>query len=651
MVCIRCKFCSYPSHCPSHSLQRETRHRDTSIMTEEKNEPQDHPVEDAATSPPAAVVADAETKKSSRKSWRGLPSFPVLKILQGIFLILMIGQNLPGPHKRLWPFGSSKDTSSSNQQIQKPYYVEMRSDLYGHERQFPVKEESDGGLFRLLLGPKPPPLTVPSNTGVPNQQNIVLTLVNHEYESYRYSVQAATTSKVQATKEYGYGAFQRALGKVMPRITDPRERKQLTLLEERFLEDASAIVDKMDHLRHLLLVDTNTTSDTEECINNATNATSTAPSFGSESQSQKLQCNANETRSYVPKSQRQQKARNSTIASIEAAKAALGVRVVSFVKDITGILRPGPGNAIKDALVGHYFNFGYVAFVQDLQKGPMRLHFTPNKKRLYVTYFWGDLFATAVVALRKEVTAIVSNAESDDEVLVVLSSAGGTVTGYGLVAAQLLRIKEAGLKLTIAVEQVAASGGYMAACVGDTIVCSPFAVVGSIGVVQAMPNFHERLKREGIEFHEITAGEHKRVLSPTKEASPQDLKKAKEDMEVLWGQFKDFVLEQRPSLNMELVATGDVWFGKRAQEVGLCDEIQAYDNVLTDYMDQGYDVYRVKYEEHTEDYFDRFVKLFESSATQNVDVGSSLRWLLRKITALLQVNAAWDNAYDQVLFV
>ena len=281
----------------------------------------------------------------------------------------------------------------------------------------------------------------------------------------------------------------------------------------------------------------------------------------------------------------------------------------------------------------------------------MRLHFSPRpRKRLFVTHFVGDMFATAVTALRQEVTAIVRSATSgQDEVLVVLQSGGGTVTGYGLVAAQLLRIKDAGLRLTVAVEQVAASGGYMVACVGDTIVCSPFAVVGSIGVVQEIPNFYDRLKREGVEFHEITAGEYKRVLSPTKEATPKDLQKAKEDIEEVWQLFKDFVTEQRPSLDINVVATGEVWFGKRAVEIGLCDAIQASDDILTDFVDQGYDVYTVKYEEPVEELFEKIFNFGKVSAWQGNPMGLLFGQGLYKAVSFLADLGTASSKYEEKL--
>lgn len=366
---------------------------------------------------------------------------------------MMIGQNLPGPHKKMWPynFGSLGRSQDANKQRVTPYYAEMRSDLYGHERQFPADDHRDGGLIHLLLGPR----TISKNTGVPNQQNIVLTLVNHEYESYRYSMHAATTSKVQAAREFGQSAFERALEKVLLRLEDRESRQQLTVLEERFLDDAGVFVDMLDSLRRLL-VDTKNTTCLEQC--NSTDTTTRSP-FGYEPP-EEPRCDINGTTT-IGKSPKGLDLNADITNSTLKAQKALSARVELFLKQITDSLPPEPAKAIKDALVGHYSSFGYISLVSDLRKSPMRLHFAAYKRRLFVTHFWGDLFASTVSALRKEVTAIVCNAEPGDEVMVVLQSGGGTVTGYGLVAAQLLRIKEAGLKLTIAVEQVAASGGYM----------------------------------------------------------------------------------------------------------------------------------------------------------------------------------------------
>jgi signal peptide peptidase SppA len=215
---------------------------------------------------------------------------------------------------------------------------------------------------------------------------------------------------------------------------------------------------------------------------------------------------------------------------------------------------------------------------------------------LYVTRFPGDVTASQLNELREEVTGILRSAQPGDEALLVLQSGGGTVTGYGLAAAQLQRFKANGMKLTVCVEQVAASGGYMMCCTADRIVASPFAVLGSIGVISEVPNAYERLKQEGIEFQTITAGKYKRTVTPTKKITKEDLKKSTEDIQEIFDLFKRFVKDQRPQLDIENVATGDTWFGEDALERGLCDEIATADDVLLDFVDKGFDVYDVAYD-------------------------------------------------------
>lgn len=561
-----------------------------------------------------AVITDTNKKTTEEKKKWEWPSLG--SILQVFFYILMIGQNVPGPHTKFWPFDNSIKEPEKGP-MKSPQYAELRSDMYGHERQFPAQADGiSNPILNLIFGQKDPPSMIPKNTGIPKQQNIGLTLLNREYEAYRYSMQAATKSKVVAATEFAQLSFQRALGKALFRLTNRDDWLRLTIIEDRFLEEAGNLVDKIADLR-ASLVDANSTILGGQC--NSSITTSAFP-FVEASIDEELQCDINSTENNLyanasnvtlvslgknATTNSTNNAANLTMTTIKETTLLLNERIITFCREITESLPAGPANHILDVLNGYISTFGTL-LVDDLRNSPMRLHFSSRKKRLFVTYFLGDLFATTVSDLRKEVTAIVRSAEANDEVLVVLQSGGGTVTGYGLVAAQLLRIKDAGLKLTIAVEQVAASGGYMAACIGDTIVCSPFAVVGSIGVIQEMPNVHERLKREGVEFHEVTAGDWKRVLTPTKEVTERDLKKAKEDIEDIWTLFKDFVAEQRPSLDLNIVATGEVWFGKRAVEVGLCDTIQASDDVLTDFMDRGYDVYQIKYEEPIEDPFEKF---------------------------------------------
>jgi len=203
-----------------------------------------------------------------------------------------------------------------------------------------------------------------------------------------------------------------------------------------------------------------------------------------------------------------------------------------------------------------------------------------RQQRLFVVDFHGDIRASAVSSLREEVTAILTVAGPSDEVLVRLESAGGVVHGYGLAASQLLRVKDRGLKLTVAVDKVAASGGYMMACVADRILAAPFAVLGSIGVVSQLPNFNRLLRRNDIDFEQFTAGEFKRTVTLFGENTDEGRRKHQEDIEDAHRLFKEFVHEQRSAVDIERVSTGEHWFGRRALALDLVDELRTSDDYL-----------------------------------------------------------------------
>lgn len=205
---------------------------------------------------------------------------------------------------------------------------------------------------------------------------------------------------------------------------------------------------------------------------------------------------------------------------------------------------------------------------------------TAEKKRVYVLDFDGDLRATAVESLRQEISAILTMAQSGDEVVVRLESPGGAVHGYGLAASQLQRIRERKIPLTICVDKVAASGGYLMACVADRLIAAPFAVIGSIGVVTQLPNFSRLLKKHEIDFEQLTAGEYKRTLTLFGKNTPRAREKVRQELEEIHALFKRHVKTQRPKLNINKVATGEHWLGSRALELGLVDHLQTSDDYL-----------------------------------------------------------------------
>ena len=217
-----------------------------------------------------------------------------------------------------------------------------------------------------------------------------------------------------------------------------------------------------------------------------------------------------------------------------------------------------------------------------------------ERRRLFILDFKGDIQASSVENLRHEVSALLSISKPDDEVLVRLHNAGGYVHTHGLAASQLTRLKEGALKLTIAVDQVAASGGYMMACVSDRIIAAPFAIIGSIGVVAQVPNVNRLLKRLDVDVELHTAGEYKRTLTFLGENTPEGREKFIEDLQETHTLFQEFVQTQRPQLQVDLVATGETWYGARALAVGLIDEVKTSDEYILESIKSA-EVYSVEY--------------------------------------------------------
>ncbi|RKG31415.1 protease SohB [Acinetobacter tianfuensis] len=217
-----------------------------------------------------------------------------------------------------------------------------------------------------------------------------------------------------------------------------------------------------------------------------------------------------------------------------------------------------------------------------------------NNEKVYVLDFNGDTAASAVSSLREEITLILATAKAGrDRVVLRLESPGGMVHGYGLAAAQLVRLRDAGFHLTICVDKVAASGGYMMACIASEIVSAPFAVVGSIGVVAQVPNFNRLLKEKHIDFELYTAGQFKRTVTMFGENTAEGKAKFEEELQQTHNLFKHFVEKYRPQLNVEKVATGEHWYGQDAIDLNLVDQLKTSDEYLLGLLPQ-HDVYLIQ---------------------------------------------------------
>lgn len=218
------------------------------------------------------------------------------------------------------------------------------------------------------------------------------------------------------------------------------------------------------------------------------------------------------------------------------------------------------------------------------------------RRRLFVLEFRGDIRASAVDSLSQEITAILTIADTSqgDEVVLKLDSSGGLVHSYGLAAAQLKRLKDKQIQLTIIVDKVAASGGYLMACLADRLLAAPFAIIGSIGVLAQLPNLHRFLKKHDIDFEQLSAGEYKRTLTLLGENTDKAREKMQLDLEETHTLFKNFILDYRPQLAIEQVATGEYWYGTRAKALELIDEIATSDEYLLE-ASQTADIYQLNY--------------------------------------------------------
>ena len=210
-----------------------------------------------------------------------------------------------------------------------------------------------------------------------------------------------------------------------------------------------------------------------------------------------------------------------------------------------------------------------------------------KSQQVFVLDFDGDMKASAVKHLREEISTLISTANKGDEVVVRLESPGGLVHSYGLAAAQLVRLRDAGIKLTVCVDKVAASGGYMMACVADNIVAAPFAIIGSIGVVSQLPNFHKWLKNHDVDYEQFTAGDYKRTVTVFGENDDEDRAKYQQELEQTHELFKHFVNRYRSMLDLDKVATGEHWYGEDALHLNLVDSLQTSDSYILELMENN----------------------------------------------------------------
>tara|TARA_B100001093_G_scaffold356938_1_gene341536 strand:+ start:4629 stop:5645 length:1017 start_codon:yes stop_codon:yes gene_type:complete len=229
------------------------------------------------------------------------------------------------------------------------------------------------------------------------------------------------------------------------------------------------------------------------------------------------------------------------------------------------------------------------------QKKRKKNHASSDKSRLFIVNFNGDLNANETTSLREIITAIILSAKTDDRVLIKLDSGGGLVNSYGLASSQIQRLREANIHTTVAVDKVAASGGYMMASVADRIIAAPFAIIGSIGVLAQIPNFHRFLDKQSIDFEQVSAGQYKRTLSFFGKNTKEGRIKLQEELEETHQLFQTHISQYRPQLDLNTVATGEHWYGTQAIDLQLIDQIKTSDDFILEAHEQ-FDLFELHYE-------------------------------------------------------
>ena len=376
-----------------------------------------------------------------------------------------------------------------------PAVSELYDDLYSTtERKLP---SIFSGLGKKKGGP-----ALSRNAGVPTTEYISIENLNEKYDSYEYSMIKATQSKAAAAATLRNKNFDRALQlSTFGAELKPFEKSKLLQAEENLLKTGSKVMASMISAETQL-----TDLAIREEMNKFgidVNILDPEPSNGTMSNSSSS--NSNLLSNMIGGKNDDRKRKRELESEIANAQKALLQLETTFIQNVTQVLGPDKASAFREATLGDIATRGVGQLLRQLQDRPLSTMLRSNSneeddrtKSLFVVRFPGDVRASQVNELREEVTAVVRAAKPGDEALLVLESGGGTVTGYGLAAGQLKRFKEAGIKLTVCVEQVAASGGYMMCCVADRIVASPMAVLGSIGVISDIPNFYERLAKEGM---------------------------------------------------------------------------------------------------------------------------------------------------------
>ena len=249
----------------------------------------------------------------------------------------------------------------------------------------------------------------------------------------------------------------------------------------------------------------------------------------------------------------------------------------------------------------NHSNIGQVMKVMKTKPADtLQNYYRPDKSNLYYLEFEGDIQASEAAKLKQEILVCLQVAKPTDVFLILVESSGGSVSNYGDLYSVMEMIKKRGHTLWVAIDRVAASGGYLISLPADKIFATPFALIGSIGVLSEVPNFGGLLDKYGVKMEEYTAGERKMNISMFRENGEEQKEHHRKKLGKIHELFKAQLVKYRGGLiekkgvDIGELMEGDFWMGENAFELGLVDELKSSVEILLDEKDH-FNILKVNY--------------------------------------------------------
>jgi protease-4 len=179
---------------------------------------------------------------------------------------------------------------------------------------------------------------------------------------------------------------------------------------------------------------------------------------------------------------------------------------------------------------------------------------------------------------------LLDDLEKDDSVkgiLLIVNSPGGDVVASEKLAR---KVEEVAKKkpVVVYVEDLCASGAYMASVPADYIVAEKHSIVGSIGVIMGTMHYYKLMEKLGVNVTVIKAGKYKDIGSPYRPMTDEEKEYLQKMINSMYIDFVEWVAEHRNlTINETLkIADGKIYTGEDAVKVGLVDEIGTEEDAL-----------------------------------------------------------------------